>query len=53
MKKGYLAALFAAIAMTTTSCGTISPPVQTPPETTVTEAAETTAESTIQRAVSR
>ena len=47
MKKAYLALLSAAVAMTSTACGTISPPVQTPPETAVTEAAEPTAEPTI------
>lgn len=47
MKKAYLAILSAAIVMTVTACGTISPPVQNPPETAVTEAAEPTAETTI------
>lgn len=47
MKKAYLAILSAAIVMTVTACGTISPPVQNPPETAVTEAAEPTAEPTI------
>lgn len=47
MKKAYLALLSAAVAMTVTACGTISPPVQTPPETAVTEAAEPTAEPTV------
>lgn len=47
MKKAYLAILSAAVAMTATACGTISPPVQTPPETAVTEAAEPTAEPTV------
>lgn len=47
MKKAYLAILSAAVAMTTTACGTISPPVQTPPETAVTEAVEPTAEPTV------
>ncbi len=46
MKKVYLAILSAAVAMIATACGTISPPVQTPPETAVTEAAEPTAEPT-------
>lgn len=47
MKKAYLAILSAAIIMTVTACGTISPPVQTPPEVAVTEAVETTAEPTV------
>lgn len=47
MKKAYLAILSAAVAMTATACGTISPPVQTPPETAVTEVAEPTAEPTV------
>lgn len=47
MKKAYLAILSAAVAMTATACGTISPPVQNPPETAVTEAAEPTTETTI------
>ncbi len=47
MKKAYLAAIIAAVAMTATACGTISPPVQNPPETAVTEAAEPTAEPTV------
>ena len=47
MKKIYLAALSAAIAMSATACGTISPPVQTPPETAVTEAVEPTEEPTV------
>lgn len=47
MKKAYLAILSAAATMTVTACGTISPPVQTPPETAVTEAAEPTAEPTV------
>lgn len=47
MKKAYLAILSAAVAMTATACGTISPPVQTPPETAVTEAVEPTAEPTV------
>lgn len=47
MKKAYLAILSAAVAMTATACGTISPPVQNPPETAVTEAAEPTAEPTV------
>lgn len=47
MKKAYLAILSVAVAMTATACGTISPPVQTPPETAVTEAVEPTAESTV------
>lgn len=47
MKKAYLAILSAAIVMTVTACGTISPPVQTPPETAVTEAVEPTAEPTV------
>ncbi len=47
MKKAYLALLSAAVAMTSTACGTISPPIQTPPETAVTEAAEPTAKTTI------
>lgn len=47
MKKAYLAAIIAVIAMTLSACGTISPPVQTLPETAVTEAAEPTAEPTV------
>lgn len=47
MKKAYLAILSAAIVMTVTACRTISPPVQTPPETAVTEAIEPTAEPTV------
>lgn len=47
MKKAYLAILSAAVAMTATACGTISPPVQNPPESAVTEAAEPTIESTV------
>ncbi len=47
MKKTYLAILSAAVAMTATACGTISPPVQTPPETAVTEAVVPTAETTV------
>lgn len=46
MKKAYLAAIAAMILMTVTACGTISPPVQTPPETAVTEAVEPTEEPT-------
>ena len=46
MKKIYLATLSAAIAMTVTACGTISPPVQTSPETAITETVEPTAEPT-------
>lgn len=42
MKKAYLALLSAAVAMTSTACGTISPPIQTPPETAVTETIEPT-----------
>lgn len=44
MKKVYLAAFSAAVAMILTACGTISPPVQNPPETSVTEAVESTTE---------
>ena len=47
MKKAYLALLSAAVAMTATACGTISPSVQNPPETAVTEAAEPTTEPTV------
>lgn len=48
MKKAYLALLSAALFATSlTACGTISPPVQTPPETAVTEAVEPTAEPTV------
>lgn len=47
MKKAYLAILSAAVAMTATACGTISPPVQTPPETAVTEAVDLTTEPTV------
>ncbi len=47
MKKAYLAAIAAMITMTVTACGTISPPVQTPPEVVVTEAVEPTEEPTI------
>lgn len=46
MKKIYLAALSAAIIMTVTACGIISPPVQTPPEVAVTEATEPVTEPT-------
>lgn len=47
MKKVYLAILSAAVALTATACGTISPPIQTSPETAVTEAVEPTAEPTV------
>ena len=47
MKKAYLAILSAAVAMTATACGTISPPVQNPPETAVTEAVEPATEPTV------
>ena len=47
MKKAYLALLSAAVTMTVTACGTISPPVQTLPETAVTEAVEPTEEPTV------
>ena len=47
MKKKVLITLITIAAMTATACGTISPPVQTPPETAVTETAETTAESIV------
>lgn len=47
MKKVYLAAFSAAIAMILTACGTISPPVQNPPETAVTEATEPVTEPTV------
>lgn len=47
MKKAYLAILSAAVAMTAAACGTISPPVQTPPETAVTEAVAPTTEPTV------
>ncbi len=47
MKKAYLAIFSAAVAMTATACGTISPPVQNPPETAVTEAVEPTTEPTV------
>ena len=47
MKKIYLASLSAAIAMSATACGTISPPVQTQPEIAVTEAVEPTEEPTV------
>ncbi len=40
MKKAYLAILSAAVALTATACGTISPPVQTQPETAITEPTE-------------
>lgn len=46
MKKAYLAILSAAIAMTLTACGTISPPVQTQPEVAITEATEPVTEPT-------
>ncbi len=47
-EKAYLAILSAAIVMTVTACGTISPPVQTPPETAVTgKRFEPTAEPTV------
>lgn len=42
MKKAYLAAITAMIAITVTACGTISPPVQTQPEVAVTETTEPT-----------
>lgn len=47
MKKAYLVSIAAMIAMTVTACGTISPPVQTPPEAAVTEAVEPTEEPTV------
>ncbi len=47
MKKAYLAILSAAVAMTATACGTISPSVQNPPETAVTEAVEPKTEPTV------
>lgn len=47
MKKVYLAAIITVIATTLTACGTISPPVQAPTETSVTEAAEPTEEPTV------
>ncbi len=47
MKKAYLSAFAALFAASLTACGTISPPVQTPPETAVTEAVMPTAESTV------
>lgn len=47
MKKVYLAAFSAAVAMILTACGTISPPVQNPPETSVTEAVESTTEPAV------
>lgn len=47
MKKAYLAILSAAFAISATACGTISPPIQNPPDTAVTEVAETTAEPTV------
>ncbi len=47
MKKTYLAILSAAVALTATACGTISPPVQTPPETAITEATEPVTEPPI------
>ena len=40
MKKAYLAILSVAVALTVTACGTISPPVQTQHESTITEATE-------------
>lgn len=46
MKKAYLAAIAVMISMTVTACGTISPPVQTPPEVAITEAAEPVTEPT-------
>ena len=42
MKKAYLSAFAALFAASLTACGTISPPVQTPPETAVTETIEPT-----------
>lgn len=45
MKKAYLAILLTAIAMTSTACGTISPPVQTQTETAVTEPVESVTDS--------
>lgn len=47
MKKIYFAAFSAAAAMILTACGTISPPVQNPPETAVTEATEPVTEPTV------
>ncbi|MGN0622158.1 MAG: hypothetical protein ACI4I9_09855 [Porcipelethomonas sp.] len=45
MKKAYLTILLTAIAMTSTACGTISPPVQTQTETSVTEPVESVTDS--------
>lgn len=45
MRKIYLAVLSAAIAMTMTACGTISPPLQTTTETTITTTAESIPDS--------
>lgn len=47
MKKACLAILSAAVAITATACGTISPPVQNPSEAAVTEAVEPTEEATL------
>lgn len=45
MKKVFSAAILTAIAMTMTACGTISPPVQTASETTITTTAESLSDS--------
>lgn len=47
MKKACLSILSAAVAMTVTACGTISPPVQNPREAAVTEATEPVTEPTV------
>lgn len=45
MKKVFLSIFLTAIAMTSTACGTISPPVQTQTETAVTEPVESVTDS--------
>lgn len=47
MKKACLAILSAVAAMTVIACGTISPPVQNPPESAVTEVTEPVTEPTV------
>lgn len=47
MKKAYLSAFAVLFAASLTACGTISPPIQNPPETAVTEAAEPATEPTV------
>ena len=47
MKKVFLSIFLTAIAMTSTACGTISPPVQTQTETAVTEPVESVTDSSV------